>query len=141
MIHLQKFLKKHCLVLVHALLIFAPFPSISFHFLMVHAKCYRVSKSISIVLGGWGNVVAWSFYMLMTPLFSQPQVTFVATAALGAAEAASGDSRWPCLPFLNKPTRLTRIVRVFFCKLLSPFNRRISPLTSHHPAGAIFQNK
>ena len=27
-----------------------------------------------IVSGGWGNVVAWSFYMLMTPLFSQPQV-------------------------------------------------------------------
>ena len=27
-----------------------------------------------IVLGGWGNVVAWSFYMLMTPLFSQPHL-------------------------------------------------------------------
>ena len=27
-----------------------------------------------IVLGGWGNVVAWSFYMLMTPLFSQPHM-------------------------------------------------------------------
>ena len=27
-----------------------------------------------IVLGGWGNVVAWSFSMLMTPLFSQPQM-------------------------------------------------------------------
>ena len=29
-----------------------------------------------IVLGGWGNVVAWSFYMLMTPLFSQPHMIF-----------------------------------------------------------------
>ena len=28
-----------------------------------------------IVLGGWGNVVAWSFYMLMTPLFSQPHIS------------------------------------------------------------------
>ena len=27
-----------------------------------------------IVLGGWGNVVAWSFYMLMAPLFSQPHI-------------------------------------------------------------------
>ena len=27
-----------------------------------------------IVLGGWGNVVAWSFYMLMTPLLSQPHL-------------------------------------------------------------------
>ena len=27
-----------------------------------------------IVLGGWGNVVAWSFYTLMTPLFSQPHM-------------------------------------------------------------------
>ena len=31
-----------------------------------------------IVLGGWGNVVAWSFYMLMAPLFSQPRCRFPA---------------------------------------------------------------
>ena len=29
--------------------------------------------------GGWGNVVAWSFYMLITPLFSQPHMFHVSS--------------------------------------------------------------
>ena len=35
-----------------------------------------------IVLWGWGNVVAWSFYMLMAPLFSQPHMMIFVPATL-----------------------------------------------------------
>ena len=69
--------------------------------------------------GGWGNVVAWSFYMLMTPLFSQPHMLHHTFRFL--------ERHAPNLGYMESPLADSCQQDETFVGIISRYSRRASP--------------